>query len=102
MRKLYIIYDRIANEPVGMRMYTVMSFRTNEEATRYFADAILDQSSILAKHPADYELQFVGLMNELGYITAEKDPRLIITGDALLSIHKDATDKVALETSTPR
>lgn len=92
-KSLYAIRDRVAGEIVGLRMYSVMTFRTDAEAARYFADAINDTTSILNKHPADYELIVCGTMSEGGEITGEPIPRLIITGDALLAVQQPALVK---------
>lgn len=94
MKKLYAILDRIANELVGLRMYTIMCFRTDEEAARYFSDAINDTSSILNKHPSDYTLVRLGQIDDLGNITATK-PELVITGDTLLALQQPALVKEA-------
>lgn len=94
MKTLYAIFDRIANELVGLRMYTIMCFRTNEEAARYFSDAINDTSSILNKHPSDYTLVRLGQIDDLGNITATK-PELVVTGDTLLALQQPALGKEA-------
>lgn len=94
MKTLYAIFDRIANELVGLRMYTIMCFRTNEEAARYFSDAINDTSSILNKHPSDYTLVRLGQIDDLGNITATK-PELVVTGDTLLALQQPAPVKEA-------
>lgn len=88
MKNIYAIRDRVAQEIVGLRMYALMCFRTNEEAARYFSDAINDESSMLNKHPQDYELIHVGLVNDEGTITPLSAPQLIITGDTLLALQK--------------
>ena len=53
MKRLYGIYDRVAAELIGRAMYILLTFRTDEEAARYFADAINDNTTILHKLPAD-------------------------------------------------
>lgn len=100
MKRLYAIYDRLAQEIVGRSMYAIMCMRTDQEATRYFADAIYDETSILAKHPADYELIYLGTMNDRGHLKAQEIPTIIITGDALVALNNK--DTVGVETSTPR
>lgn len=90
IRGIYAIRDRIALDIVGMSMYMLMVFRTDQEAARYFADAVNDTTSILNKHPADYELIHVGNMKETGELVPYGDPRIIITGDALLGVQKPA------------
>lgn len=85
-RKIYAIRDRIAQDLVGHSMYVLMVFRTDAEATRYFADAILDPKSILAKHPGDYELIHLGDLTPEGYILETvTTANIIITGSALVN-----------------
>lgn len=84
MKFIYAIRDRLAQDLVGMQMYTLFVFRTDQQAVRYFADSILDDKSVLAKHPADYELVHLGTIAEDGTITSER-PRIVITGDALIA-----------------
>lgn len=86
MKNLYVIYDRVAAEILCMHMYAVMQFTTNQQAARYFADAINDETSVLNKHPGDYELRRVGTVDEKGNIVPT-DPfmNIIITGDALIA-----------------
>lgn len=87
---IYAIRDRIANDLVGLNMYVCMCFRTNEEAARYFSDAVNDTTSILNKHPADYELLLLGFLADDGTINSGT-PQLIITGDTLLAIQQPVT-----------
>lgn len=91
---IYAIRDRVAGELVGMRMYLLMIFRTPQEAARYFADAINDTSSILNKHPGDYELVTLGAISEGGEITPDA-AKIVITGDALVATQEPALVKEA-------
>lgn len=88
MKNIYAIRDRLAQEIVGLGMYVLFVFRTDQQAVRYFADAILDEKSILSKHPTDYELICVGITNELGQIQTVGEPNIVITGDALIAATK--------------
>lgn len=89
MKNLYAIRDRIAEELVGRAMYLLLCFRTDQEAARYFADAINDETSILHKHPSDYELLKLGTVNEHGYIKPHAEPSIVITGDALVALQAE-------------
>ena len=103
MKKLYAIFDRIAAEIVSMRMYSLMAFRTDEEAARYFADAINEPTSMLHKHPGDYVLIHVGAVSDEGLITPITPAQQIITGDALLALTTQQTPELQLpDTNTPR
>lgn len=83
MKTLYAIRDRIANDLVSMQMYTLFNFKTDEQAARYFADSVLDEKSILNKHPGDYELIKIADINDSGDIISEHGPKIVITGAAL-------------------
>ena len=83
-KTIYAIRDRVANDLIGNQMYLLMIFRTDAQAVRYFADAVLDDKSILNKHPTDYELLALGTISEGGDITSDT-PRVVITGDTLVA-----------------
>lgn len=91
MKSIYAIRDRLAQELVGLSMYLLMCFRTDEQAARYFADAINDDKSILNKHPGDYELLRLGTINERGQIAVSADPQLILTGDTVIALQQPPT-----------
>lgn len=91
MKSIYAIRDRVAQELIGLRMYLLMCFRTDEEAARYFADAINDTTSILNKHPADYELLRLGSIDDQGTIAISAQPQVIITGDTVIALQQPAT-----------
>lgn len=88
MKTIYAIRDRIAQELVGLSMYMLFVFRTDAQAVRYFADAINDKTSILNKHPADYELVALGILTDTAageIIQTQEKHVVIITGDALIA-----------------
>lgn len=88
MKTIYAIRDRVANELVGMSMYMLFVFRTDQQAARYFQDAINDTSSVLNKHPSDYELVALGVIADTaeGEIFKTNGVGLVIaTGDAILA-----------------
>lgn len=95
MKKLYAILDSVAGDIVALRMYSLMTFRTHEEAARYFADAINDTSSILNKHPQDYVLIHCGNLAEDGKIDALWAPEQIVRGDTVLALQQPALVKEA-------
>lgn len=92
MKHIYAIRDRIAQDLVGVHMYLLLVFRTDQQAARYFADAINDKTSILNKHPADYELLKCGRVRDDGGLEGTEIPEIIITGDALLAVQQPATE----------
>lgn len=90
MKTIYAIRDRIANDLIGNQMYLLMTFKTDQQAARYFADAILDEKSILNKHPADYELIKVAIISDNGDVGSLEginmpSPEIITTGDAIVA-----------------
>lgn len=85
MNNLYAIRDRLANAVFGMQMYVLFTFRTNDQAVRYFTDCIMDEKSILNKHPRDYELIHVGGYEEDGTLTPISRPEIVATGDAIVA-----------------
>lgn len=96
MKKIFAIRDRVANDLLTMQMYTLMTFKTNEQAARYFADAILDKSSVLNRHPGDYELLYLGTVDDNGYLIPNTpDPALVLTGDTLIALQKPELVKEA-------
>lgn len=95
MKGIYAIRDRIACDLLAMHMYVLMVFRTDQQAARYFADAINDTTSILNKHPADYELIKLGDLTNDGVIVVLLHEQIIITGDALVAIQQPALVKDA-------
>lgn len=94
MNTLYIIYDRVSGALVALHMYAVMQFKTDQQAARYFADAINDTDSMLNTHPGDYELRRIGSIDDKGNIVPT-DPlmNIIITGDALIATQQSALVK---------
>lgn len=88
MKTLYSIRDKRVNELVGNQMYIAFCFRHDAQAVRYFADAVLDKSSILNKHPDDYELVKLATIDEEGNIT-DANVIPLITGTALLASQPD-------------
>lgn len=90
MKTIYAIRDRIADDIVGLQMYSLFTFKTDQQAVRYFADTLFDEKSILAKHPQDYELIACGVLHDDGKITTNIDywPKIITTGEALLAMQQ--------------
>lgn len=89
MRRIYAIRDRVANDLLTLQVYSLITCRTDQEAARYFADGIYDKSSLLNKHPADYELIHCGFVDDTGIITPLANPNIIITGDALIAVQAE-------------
>lgn len=95
MKQIYAIFDRVGKELVGMGMYELFVFRTDQQAVRYFSDCILDPKSILNKHPSDYELVNLGYIEQdnlsAPLINASNNYTVVITGDALIAATTEHT-----------
>lgn len=89
MKKIFAIRDRIAADLLTLQVYSLITCRTEQEAARYFADGINDKSSILNKHPADYELIICGSVNEEGKITPLSEPQVVVTGDTIIALQTE-------------
>lgn len=84
MKTIYAIRDRIANDLAGY--FPLVCMRTDAQAVRYFSDsAQMGEKSAIAQHPGDYELIACGRIEDDGTITAWDNPKVIITGTALLA-----------------
>lgn len=96
MKQIYAIRDRIAKDLVGMQMYILLVFRTDQQAARYFADAVNDKTSMLNKHPGDYELVKLGYLEHDNLseplINAANEYTVIITGDAVVALQPEDTN----------
>jgi len=84
MRKIYAVIDRMASDLVGNGGLVLMTFKTEQQAIRYFWDAVVDTSSILNKHPEDYDLLHLGDVNDDGEITPAR-PNVVITAKAIIA-----------------
>lgn len=94
MRTIYAIRDRVANDLVGY--YPLVTFRTDQQAIRYFADSIAMEKSALGAHPNDYELLALGTIQDDGQIT-DQPPQVIITGTALMAMMTEHTPTLVKE-----
>lgn len=63
--KAFVIYDSKSES-----YRPPMCYKATGEAIREFADAVNDEKSFVAKHPADYTLFEIGEYNELQGILA--------------------------------
>lgn len=102
MNHLYAIRDGVAQALTGMAMYMVMCFRTDVQAARYFSDAVNDKSSILNRHPQDYDLIRIGSVDDNGKIDALTTPQVIINGAAVLAVQDKENENNAPAQLLPR
>lgn len=93
MKKIYGIRDTVAKDWAGIGMYILFVMLTDQQAVRYFADAIFDKSTALAKHPEDYELVKLGYIEEDNLseplLISENQYTVVITGAALVAAQQE-------------
>lgn len=77
-RKLMVVVDIVAKDVVGPVLY----FQHNAPAIRFFTDAIQDETTPLSKHPADYELRQIGILDDNLTVTLHQET--IVTGEQVL------------------
>nr|QJB18817.1 MAG: nonstructural protein [Microvirus sp.] len=82
MRKnLYMVYDLVAETLIG----SVILELTDAPAIRAFHDALRTKESLLAQHPADYQLVSLGELNmETGVMVASDGYIVVATGQSWL------------------
>lgn len=86
-RRIYAIRDRIALDLAGY--YPLVVMRTDAQAVRYFGDSLAETKSSLGAHPGDYELIYLGEIDDDGTIRAQS-PELVITGSTLIAATQEA------------
>lgn len=80
-RRLYTVYDVVAASSLG----TVIAESADAPAIRAFNDALANSNSLLGQHPADFNLLYLGELDESGEITPVK-PETIATGKGWLQM----------------
>lgn len=75
MKRLYQVYDLVAATIIGGMIQEV----NDAPAIRAFGDALGTKDSILAAHPEDYELRYLGTIDDHGFIT-DTGPDTIFKG----------------------
>lgn len=84
MRQLYTVYDTVAKTILP----TVILEHGDAPAIRAFHDALGQQGSLLAQHPADFTLLIVGTIMDDGSIVVPDNPSVLATGQAWLEAKK--------------
>lgn len=79
MLGIYGIFDTNAKAFLG----GLQLFRHDAPAVRFFADVASDPQTMIARHPADYELLCLGrLSDDPALIEGFETPQVVITGAA--------------------
>lgn len=90
MQKLYAVHDIISKALEG----PIMTFRADAAAIRMFSDLLGDNKTQLAQHPADYELLYLGYVNDDGekpFIIGSPGADSILTGAQWLAVQEKNT-----------
>lgn len=90
MRTIYAVRDRVANALAGNEQFCTFLYRNDQQAIRYFGDALATEKTLLHQHPQDFELIACGSIKDDGGIELNPEVRVVITGEALTAAqHKD-------------
>lgn len=82
MLKLYSVYDRAVQS-----FERPFACKADGEAIRTFSDAVNDKSSPFFRHPLDFELYYVGTLDQsTGVIVCEGVRRLIAANDCVRDV----------------
>lgn len=77
-KEVYAIYDKVAEEIIG----GLLAFTHDAPVIRIFLDGLADPSTMLHKHPDDYELLSLGCITGLEVVPHSNGPRTVLTGSA--------------------
>lgn len=83
MRKIYAIIDTVAKDLAGQ--FPLVCFRTDEQAIRYFGDSLAASPEKLQPHAADFNLLYLGKVDDEGALIPHEKPSVVITGAALIA-----------------
>lgn len=82
MIQLYQLYDLVAQQVMG----PLIPCPHQAPAVRHFVDLLKDPKTILAAHPADYALLYIGMQDETtGILVPLSKPVACLTGAAWLA-----------------
>jgi hypothetical protein len=90
MRRQYVIFDKVAQLWIGQPLID----RSDAPVIRLFHDVLADSSSLLGKHPADYELRYVGQLADDGDMIPST-VSVVATGSAWLAARSQESFNVA-------
>lgn len=94
MKKLYAVYDTVAEEIITG---PIMVLPNDAAARRFFQDLITDQRSNLSTHPKDYDLVCLGEINTgTGSITTSPNGNIetVVSGQSVIhTLERYAADR---------
>lgn len=88
MKRLYIVWDKLAQDAAGTTgVFPLIAFAHDAAAVRYFSDICRDKQTAIAQHPADYELHCIGSWDprDNQQLTPMARPIVVVTGEAVLA-----------------
>lgn len=88
MKRIYAIYDLVANIIVG----SLVLDHSDASVIRLFHDLCQDTNTAVGRHPKDYELRYVGQLANDGQLLPVT-PQVVATGAAWLAAQTPAQDR---------
>lgn len=94
MKKIYAIYDNVAKQQTG----PLFTQSADAAAIRLFSDGLADKTTTLGQHPQDYDLVYLGYLDEEDNnqgcrlnIVASLCDEVILRGSQWLAMHEKNT-----------
>lgn len=84
-KRLYIVYDTVAASIVG----EILQALSDAPAIRAFHDALKTPNSLISQHPADFQLLYIGAIEDNGDLLID-NRAVVATGAAWLESQKAA------------
>lgn len=84
--KLYVVYDTVARDLFG----AIIRAPNDEVARRSFHDLLSQKESPISAHKGDYNLLFLGDIDNTGIITTTTEPQILVKGQDWLDANKEA------------
>lgn len=88
MKHIYTVYDTVAQTVLP----TLIVEASDAPAIRAFHDALSAPNSLLAQHPADFNLLLLGSIQEDGTLLPAPSPTVLATGSAWLEHRKETNN----------
>lgn len=89
-KQIYTVLDKVAGVIIG----SLIQEPSDPPAVRAFRDALTARESQLSKHPEDYDLLCVGMIDERGLLlpVLGECPRVVVTGASITAV-TEGTDR---------
>lgn len=86
MKKLYVVYDKLAESPAG----PLVALPHDAVAIRMFQEIAADSQTQVSRFLSDHDLRCVGFFNEQQCHVEAIDPVIVLTGDAVIAMRNPA------------